>query len=1594
MDIRIQWDIPYDILITDEFDVFYKEADPTNINNWIKANPTPLPSTTYVYDILGLKPGTVYRFGVSKSCLGTGSFVDQISFYAIGCPIISVYQGPPVIQGLRLNPTLFYSVYYPNSTHVYGSFLNLLDFTDGNAYIYPCGTPGLNMAAPVGRTSYQTIDRCTTPQGTPTFISCNTDSLDLYPLNSSITSALGYYGLGGNASSALNFYSPICNTYGQSTDPILLEDGHEYRFSIQARIQDPAVVSLPIDLEVTDIGNIIGSCTDTSGTNLPRFTPITVTANPNLISGALCYDVLTGQVNLSVKDGTNQVYLPSIGFTYTTEDALGNTLPLVTSGSVVINTSDVTYTVYCPVKMDPLLDPTQLSSGMTVDVFLNDPGPNNICTITNANYTGQTFLQACNNIASYITNNTPYPADVVTIGSDFYIRMSVTGINVVSAQINISGPVLFGPNLPDLAQVPPTGLSTPYRIQDAFIYDSGFGDKIYGTRGFAGTTTGCEIEVSDITTSITSEYSHPIELPASRITLVDVPPPSEAWDLNVSDPQPGIGGLNQAIVKYPSWNDGYVYRLFYDDTNKTTISVTDPSGTVIDSTSLFTLTGNNECARLIEINQLTGVDMVVIVDDPLNPGSCTAEFIQHTGTTAWASMASVTIPSSNEIYKGTITGIGPFTIASVGNGLITVTPNPGWTDNQWDSFRIEITSGTHAGKQFSLYDYAPTAVPPQTNFSNNANTLFVDPNPTWSSFNPSILSPGDQFVFLAPRFSLDVFFDNAASFTPNEYLRYNLVIEDGPLLGNQFLIQSQTIAFLTDRIDWDNKGSFGSYFQRSGGGPLSNVVYDLPYRIYKINDGGIIYNPDSDSYFYSCGNGKVILLDASLYTAGSPVQLTEPGGTNANGAYQFAHNSGTGEVYAITRDCSLSQPNTAWPFTQLTSKHIYVISASGVPLPPIDGSTLWNENIAGNISFYDDGVAQHLYFTSINSRTLYKYTITPGTFVSKTIPPVYKKSSAVELVQGAVHIDSERFVIMNRVNNETSPNILTSYTFTNLFIYDWNSETVLQVLVGASGATKPYTGTIAGWNTGNYGEMFAEWAGMKDYCFGMSIIYNNGIIYWRAWPEDQHYQAELYNETGVAQIWGISAQMGSKLIRIWNIQSNGSLTPSVRSLYIFLGNRSGKVGPVYLDYDTFYNHLIGVTFDDNGVIMIDPDNLTGYYGGPYFQKYNGLTSRFALYTLDPVANTLVWPLYFISDNLGAVTIFGAQNSTQRPLYVRYTSVDLLGPNNTVTATGFYDVDPTLRIFDIGYNAGAIFGHQYVASTNEFWVMGYDRLQVVPPIDREQIIAIINPTTLAITSIINLTTQFAEITGVVGYYYLSFQIPSLNLIGFVGAVGGELVLLDVNTKAILYNGLLDTMLDFKRPVATFGGTCGWIVPYQNGFYLDYSNNTATAEVWSYLTPQTVTYTGLVHNLLNVIYNNTTSIITDDVFATAITGDTFGQWKIADALPLPGNDVVYWNNIPGGGTITMVTNETLELTQFSMENPIVSVENITQAVFYDVTDPAYLNVNTLPTFNTLNSIPFFAIKADNVNLFNNDILQITFANPVYPTCPFITTVTINF
>ena len=1585
MDVRITWALPPDIAITDEFDVFYKEADPANINNWIKANPTPLASTVNFYDITGLNPGTIYRFGVTKSCLGTGSLLDQISYYAIACPIISIYQGAPPAVGSRSTPTLFYSVYYPDSTHVSQSSINILDYTEGNAFLYTCGTPGLIMAAPVGRTFYEPIDICDSPLNPTRFNNNNTDKLDLYPLNSSLTSAVGYYGLGTNT---------------VSPNPVLLQAGTEYRLYVQATVLDPSINSLPPGLQLTSVSNIIGSCTDTTGNLLPRFNTTVAPSNANLISGALCYDSATGKVNLSLKDGTNQVYLPSIsGYTYTTEDSLGNTLPLVNSSSVIINTGNVTYTVYCPVEIDPVLVSSQLSAGMTVTVNLYDPAPNNICTIANANYTGLTLLQACQDIATYITNNTPYTADAVTIGGSVYIRVGVTGVNVVSAEVIITGPAVLGPNLPDILQVNPSGF-TDNGIQDAFIYDSGSGDKIYGTRGFFTNDTGI-IEVTDINTATSLQYNHTIDVTASRISLVDVPPPATAWDINISDSGAvGVGGINQDIVKTPAvWNTGYCYRLFYTDGSGTEIRVTDSTGTFVDSEFLTVIAGNSECARLVSVNQTVGTDLVIIVDDPANPGQSTVEVVSHTGVGTWSSVITYTCPSSNEIIKGTVTGeSSPYSVVSSTQYSITVAGAP-WATNQYNRWTVEIISGAYAGTKVRLYHYCllPTCDPPQTNISNDTNTIYIDPAGSFG-FDASLLSPGDQFVFLNSYANWGNVYDINASYPPDIFPNYNITFEDGsnPTLGNEFFTARNT----PTRIGFTSK-AIGSYFSRVEDivTTTTNLTYGTPYRIYKINDGDIVWNPTVSCWYHSCGNGQINVLDNTGVIA--TVQLLEPDGiTPADGSFQIAITASTGDAYCIQRDSNDTGPgNTTVP---IRSSNIYRLNTIFNSLAAIDGSTLWNEDVAGNISYYDDGSDEYLFFTSIESRSIYKYDIGANTFTSKTVPSVYKKSATDEKIQGAVHIADDRLVIMNKLNATSGTDSISDYLFSNLFVYDFSTNLIEQVLVGAQ--STPYSGPSASWNTASYGEMFGELCGNKDYGKGgLSIKVDGNRIFWKQWATDNHYQSESFSETGVAQIWGtcrLDSITNGSLIKIWNIQSDGSLQSSNRSLYCYKSERSIQNLPVKLEYDTFYNHVIGVTFQSYGLVLIDPVDFTGYYGGPYWADYNNYADKLAISTIVG-PNPIVFPSDFITNNQGEITLIGRGNGLNTT-YRRYTSADITNPNNTYTSSGVLADTSTGNpgLFYVGFQPG--YAQVYDPINNQIWVMGrqYPDACNNPPCPPNSltpaniVIGVLDHDTMAVVDTINLTAQNAGIVGSIGYYHLGFYAPGMNAVCYRSGAADKLLMLDANTKQIIYNGTTTLAANFLRVPAFVGGDYGWMVPYNNGVYLDYNNNTATQERWIYITPQSVAYSANTHNLLNATFTTSNIIVQDDVYASSVTADTFGQWKVTTALPLPGDDVVYWDNIPGGGSISINANETLELVQFSMENPIVSVENLTQSNLYEITDVNYVNQNTLPTFNTLNSVPFFAIKADNVNLFNGDVLQLTFENPVYPSCPFITTVTINF
>jgi hypothetical protein len=1578
------------LLPTDEYDVLYKIADSANLNNWIVANLQqapfgPLPAGTTQYTINNVLPNTVYRVAVAKSCSGTPTFVVEGQIIVEDCLITSFYQGPPV-NGY---PTLFYSMSSPDSNHLISNSVTMYDMTAGDyPFLLECANPCPNdLLFPVGRIIPIDEQCFTCPPFASTIYGgvCIKDSAK-YLSPSGISSSAGYYG-----NYAVN---PLCLG---SSGPILFTYGNDYKLDYKNRNIDVNYnYEFPADL------NLFTQSTNTCFSNIANylaFTPTPIALDDARISGALLHDPITGEYSFSIEDGTGQTNIEEYTILYTSDDAsLSSPLPLVDNSGAVITDFNVDYAVYCPVEILPILSPVQLSIGMTVEVFIYDPGLNNICNISNANYTGLTLAQACTSIASYITANTAYDANAVIINGTQYIRIVCPGVNVIaSGEIKISGPSLMGPTSPDIFQVAPTSV-TDFRIQSALIYDSGSGDKIYGARGFQGNDTG-KIEVTDITTATTLEYNHPIAIQTSRLNLVDVAPPARAWNIDVSDAAGvGVGGINQDIVKTAAvWNTGYVYRLFYTDTTGTEIRVTDDAGTLIDSEFLSTITGNSECARLISVDQTNGIQLIVMVDDPSSPGQCIAEIIQHSAVANWVSVNTINnIPSANEVVKGTITGVvAPFAVVSSTQYSITVTGNP-WTNNQYNLFTIEIITGASAGTKVQLYFYCPGPpcnLPYLTNFSNNTNTLFINPAASYG-FDASVLAPGDQFVLLNDQDYIGEIYDINASYTAAQYNNYKITFEDAtnPLLGNEFSIVGTSPTSI--RVGPLGIGTyFNNITQTSPAPSITRLNYDTPYRIYKINDGDIVFNPVNNYWYHSCGNGQINVIDSVTGTLISTEQLLEPNSvTFANGSFQIAIDS-LGEAYCIQRDSTNTDVGVT--LIPIASKNIYRLNASGFALAAINGSILWNENIAGNISVYDDGVNEHLFFTSIDTRKIYKYNISANTFISKTVPSVYKKSSAVEKIQGAVHIENEFMIIMNKLSSSPSANILNDYTFTNLFVYDFAGNSIEQVLVGAD--STPYAGATINWNLGIYGETFAEYNLAKDYGLGgLSIKVNGSLpsarIFWKQWTTDNYYQSQGFVETGVAQLWGICiGESGGDLIKIWNIQSNGSLQASNRTLYTYGGTRSYTNLPVKMEYDTFYNHVVGVTFASQSLVLIDPVNFTGYHGGPYYGNYNVSTNKLAIDTL--ASGTLVFPTDFITNNQGTITIFGGKNSSVNSIYVRYTSVDITGPNNSFTSTGTLGdgSSPNPGLFYLGYNPG--YSQVYNPSSNQIWLMARNIPDICenPPCPpnalttQDVVIGILDHDTLNVIDVINLSNQNADPIGSVGYYFLGFYIPALDLMCYIGGFNGKLLLINATTRQTVYNGSLVPAANFLRtPPLLLTSYYGWMVPYNNGVFLDYTINTLLNERWVYLTPQTVTYTGLTHNILTINVEGVDILLQDDVYATTLTGNTFGQWKVLT------DDT--WASIPGSGTITINPNEIIEFVMFDKQIKLIEVENLSTATIYDLAN--YTDLSTLPTFNNKNFIRNFSIKADNINVSNGDQLKFTFSNPANANNPFINTVILNF
>lgn len=1595
MDVRITWAIPLDILVTDEFDVLYKVADPNDLNNWIIANPTPLPSTTNFYDIQGLDPNTVYRFAITKSCFGTQSVIDQGTWYSQSCPIISLYQGPPTIN--QLLPTLFYSIYYQDSNHVAGASVNIFDSTNGNAG--DVCFPALNIsAAVVGRSVYQTVNKCLGPPQSNQYQSCNTQGLDTYPLNSALTSALGYFGLDGNSvcCNSNGFYDPIiCAPFGAATDPIVFDTVNSYSFYVSTIVKDPSNNPPPL---IQAIVTNNGECRDPFITKLPVFPIAAETLDPARISGSICTS--NCQASLSLRDGTNQTWAPGYVYTYYLEDAASNQIQITTDSNgnpVTGSTTDFTFDIDTLINMSPALLASQLGPGMIFNLWVTDPALNNPYTSPAVDFTSFTWPQVVAFIANEITNNTAFTATPTTLSGNEYIKL-IPCTNLTSAYITLTAANLFeGPN--DIPQVDPTSAAR-HGIADAFIYDSGAGDKIYGTRGLAGSNKGL-IQVTDITSQTTLEYNHDINIPINQMTLVNEAPPTTAYAMtHFPDDPNGIHALTMGIVTNPiHWNIDLVYVC--EDYDSKIITVYDSSNVQVDSYNLNPVGP----IRYIEVRQATG-EIMVLCESGANVMDM--YLVNHSGITFWSDSLVGSVACNNDAYVGTITGVATFTVLSSTPTSITVTPNPGWAIGQWDNYRIHVDTGALAGSQAVtwLYDL-PNG---QLNYGNNANTLFIN-NTYPVTFDASLLAPGDIITLLGEADTFAFVYENGAPYTPGQYNGYDLVFEYSPispiLAGARWTVENTSTHPITGtpflRL---NQYNTGGYYAKTSiqNSTLSNLLPGATYRVYRNSCGAFFYNEVFDSFYFSTGGGSVEIFTGGGTSVSSFQMLDPTGSPISEGAFHFTAHPVSGEVYAIMRGSDMSEVGS--PYIKVVSSDIYRIDAGGSPMPAIDGGALWGEYIAGRLSW----VSGKLYFTSTESRTLIEYDVSGGTHVlyPLTNAPVYKKSESIELIEGAVHLGGDQFVIMNRLENSTVTTTKTKYLFTNLFIYDIGTDTVDTVLIGAP--ADAYNAGEAAWNSRNLGEMFAEFNGYKDYCSGLSIKTYNGSIYYKQYAEESYYRFTPTAETGVAQIWCIGRNLTSgadastyRVIRIFNIQADGSLQSSVRNIYTYRTARGLKQGPVYIQYSSYYQGVLGVTDARSELFLINCSNFTGYYGGPNLELANLVfTSYLSINTkkdlaLADLTNQIEDPARFVLDPSGIqVTMFGKESGAQRFNFRIYDDIDIQSPNNSVTNSGVTG-NPAPASNPGLFNTGSYADYLPVwdSNNNTIWMMG-NLTRNNGAIEGDRIIRVFNAGTMSVVTTINLTTLSAIPTGATHLYWNFFHVPAMDMMVFYGKGNDKLVMIDCTSYALRYNGPILPIINLNRSPLLGAQNYGWMVPYNNGFFLDRNDNGTTDEFWTYIDDATggVQYNGAAFGWLTINVNGTDILIHDDLSNPTLYGNTFGQWKVVDAPAIFPSAFPLWNNMVGGSTITVAPNETIEFTQFSMDEQLVKVENLTTGDIYDITDPAYLDVATLPTYNTLNSVPFFAIKADYINLNPGDQLEFTFKNLVYPNCPFKNNITVTF
>ena len=910
----------------------------------------------------------------------------------------------------------------------------------------------------------------------------------------------------------------------------------------------------------------------------------------------------------------------------------------------------------------------ELTAGMKITVDIQ-PGPVNVITLTNQNYAGLTLKQALDNIANSINTTTSYTASAAIIAGLPYLKINVPGTGYVSGSIIFEGPNILTKGAPDILQTSDVGTYLAATISS--VSYNGF---LYAA--FRNSTDSyAKIVASDINNpTVATNYSHTIDLGVGEMVLIPEAPPTTAYSLDHV-----VDGGNHSLNITVDGN-GYNYSA-----NNTTVSIYDGTS-LIDSQDLSLLPGGPTTPiRLMEFNTNDNT-LYVFVEGTSNnfyivdvaPWSIVytgtygqTSYFQRGTITAWNNLTNTT-----DAAMGTITSIPiqPIPCATIPcpsliPTAVSVAQNDGvnsalFQDNTKTWAVVPPGPPTYSNGYFSVYNYTQqilgymlyydgTTYNSQSGMS--GDTIRIGTGLTLSGGKtPFLASNGDSYGIFAKVWISD--YNATPLFTDRTWSNLSRYAIDGGrnITSNGFLSTIPTTyhtdtTFITDY--------YPRYIQPRDNAIVSVIGLDdtSEYLLYDITDGGTCYNQNSNTVFISLDGGIVEAIDNLGGVTSIDLYKDFPAtSSHVQVPLQMVADPNSNLVYGIARDAR----------SDIDDMNIYVFDESG-QVDIIDGSALWNVNICGQISI--DSATGILYFTGKHTRNFYEYDPATGAWDNKIIPSVYEKMNGftygtasplsrfqgvIERVQGASYIGGGKFVVMNYMQQTFSTELKYVYEVTNLFVYDYTNNTVDQVLIGSGVNT--YSGTPSGYNPNYYGEYFGMNDYNNDYCYGglgIKVDSNTGRIYWKKSVTNQIYFSEAHTESGVAQIWSsITAKMG--LVRIWNIQSNGSLQQSKRTI---IDNFSTVQNLVY---DSFHNRLIGAT------------NNIGYQF--YFYNTQNLAGGHSTPNTIGIQNKTVNSLF-----INGIT--PSLNSTGKPTFLRSVS-------STATEITF-DVNPT-------YISPGVFPHHY------------------------------------------------------------------------------------------------------------------------------------------------------------------------------------------------------------------------------------------------------------------------------------------------------------